>query len=628
MTSTDFRALSAIDQENFINGGGTISDSPVEGLLSSPQAVDQKEQVVSRENAGCSHSSFEGVTLDQSAQSPVPPISLDKPDFTGWDFANPIELLYFCDSEISSGRVTLYDWQIQFMLDFAAHDYTDAKPFQAVVRACNGSGKDRYIIASCIVWMAMKWRKTICVVTSASGAQLDNQTCRYIKTLCESFNRKFQAMTGVTFDVWDCTYRKYELDFGKLGISDGSFSHIFCYATDEPKKAEGYHPAESGAKMGIFVSEDKSVPDEINTAINKCTGYTHRCHVSTPGIPLGHFHDYCNLAIKRENIVSIQDDVKAEDWIEYHIPASKCFRHLKQSYINQMERDLPGGKNGAAYRSQVDAEFGTTDEMVVIPYTYIWQSYTNPPRHIPEAHNNGGLDLSDGGDETVLAVRNGNRLIAVIPFKFQDTEDTKDFLIKLFKEHGLDHPDARITADAGGIGKPILNALKRLGWTNIVFVLNQNKATLAATYANRGTEVFFNMRKLLENREIGLINEFKLNKQLGGRYYKLTNKNIHQLLSKPEQKSKGYPSPDRADAVNLCFWNYKSTVVEVPEDNVRPYYEWEQKKEEVKPEAVSFDLRSNVYDRHKIPTPSRGKDFSLLQEEIAENNKRRKLILN
>lgn len=605
MTLQDYIALSSEAQEEFINSGGVVDTNGYIAQCDSQSALSEGEIIVAD-------------AIDQV---------YDSPDFTGWNFASPVALLYFCDTEIASGRVKLHGWQIQFMLDFASHNFTDKKPFQSVVRACNGSGKDRFILASCIVWLAMKYRKTICVVTSSSGAQLDNQTCRYIKTLCLAFNAKFKKLTGAEFEVWKTTYRDYELDFGKLGIDDGSFSHIYCYATDEPKKAEGYHPMESGAKMGIFVSEDKSVPDEINTAINKCTGYTHRVHVSTPGLPLGHFYDYCMLAVKREAVTNVSE-VRPEDWVEYHIPASKC-DHIPSSYIIQMERDLPGGKTGAAFKSQVDAEFGTTDEMVVIPYTYIWRAFTHPPEHIPEPHNNGGLDLSDGGDETVLAVRNGNRLLKVIPFKFEDTEDTKDYLIKLFQENGLDHQDARITADAGGMGKPILNALKRLGWTNIVFVVNNNKAHLPTTYANRGTEVFFNMRKLLENKEIGLVNDLRLNKQLGGRYYRISNKNVHCLLSKKEQKNKDYPSPDRADAVNLCFWNYKSIHVEVPEDYSRPYAEVEaqQEKKEL-PIGNVFDLRQTTGSNRKMPTPSKNKDFSYLREEIAENNKRRLMLAN
>lgn len=623
MTLQEYQLLSPLDQEVFINNGGVLSS-----IQEQPSQVVTTQPVQTSSTTRGNVEQTDSIITDSQSDSTSFKDYADE-HFEGFAFKDPVELLFYCDAGIASGRVTLYDWQIQFMMDFAAHSYDDKHPFQSVVQACNGSGKDRYILATCIVWLAMRWRKTICVVTSSSAAQLDNQTCRYIKALAQGFNAKFSKDTGSVVEVWKCNYRNYQLDFSKLGQLDGSVSHVFCYATDEEKKAEGYHPSEFGAKMGIFVSEDKSVLDEINVAINKCTGYTHRVHVSTPGLPLGHFYDYCNLAIPRENINDCLKDVQSEDWIKYFIPASKCKGHLHESYIKMMERDLPGGKNGAAYKSQVDAEFGSGEAMVVIPYTYIWRAFTHLPTHVPEEFNTAGLDLSDGGDETCLAIRNGNRLLKVIPFKFEDTEDTHNHLIDLFNEYDLKVKGAKIYADAGGIGAPILKRLKRMGWTNIVFVVNNNTSYQPLVYANRGTEVFFNMRKLLERREIGLLNEPKLNKQLAGRYYRLSNKNVHQLLSKAEQKSKGYPSPDRADAVNLCFWGFKSTFIEVPEDKEeRPFHEQEKEEsEKIDTSLNTFDLRAHFNSGSKrFPHPMKGLGFSSLKEELAEYNKNIKLI--
>ena len=156
---------------------------------------------------------------------------------------------------------------------------TDEFPFQAVVRACNGSGKDKYVIAPCAVWLCMRYTQARCVITSASGDQLDNQTDAYIYQLCHAANRKIAP------NIWKLNYRYYEC----LATQ----SPMKLFATDEAGKAEGYHPLGHGKKMAIFMSEAKSVPNEINVAINKCTGYTHRVHVSTPGSNIGHFYDYC-----------------------------------------------------------------------------------------------------------------------------------------------------------------------------------------------------------------------------------------------------------------------------------------------------------------------------------------------
>lgn len=523
----------------------------------------------------------------------------------GFDFQSPVELLFLLDDDIASGRVKLHDWQLQYMLDFAARDYTDNDPFQSLVRACNGSGKDKYVIAPCVVWLCMAYIKARGVVTSSSGKQLDSQTCTYIDLLCNAANRKLGA------NIWKINYRYYEC------LATGS--PIECFATDEAGKAEGFHPLEYGRKMGLFMSEAKTVPDEVNVAFNKCTGYTHRAHVSTPGLPLGHFFDYCQRSPYRKDFDDLRK-LNPIDYVQYLVTAYDC-SHLSRTYIEQMKRDLPGGEGGAAFQSQVMAEFGTTDEMVVIPYTYIWQAVNRQKcDHFHEAFNNGGLDLSGGGDETVLVVRNGNKEIAVEPFKLDNSPAIRQKLRELFVKWGLNHPQATITADAGGLGKPILDEMKNDGWTNIRYVLNQSKAYDERVYVNRGAEMWFNFGKILQTGEILLSNDDKANRQLASRYYKITDKNKHQLESKMSARLKGHPSPDRADARVLCFSNYRSQLDKPPVD--KPYVQPEE------PKIVgAFDLRTwagGSGEKERLLHPSKGKRFSEYREEIQEYNALRK----
>jgi hypothetical protein len=528
----------------------------------------------------------------------------------GIDIKDPVELLMLLDENILNGTVVLHKWQIQFMLDFALGGQSDKFPFQAVVRACNGSGKDKYIIAPCVVWLCMRFRKARGIVTSSSGVQLDNQTEVYIRQLCEKANAIFGQ-------IWKCNYRYYEC------LATGS--PIVLFATDESGKAEGYHPLEPNSKMGIFVSEDKTVSDEINIALNKCTGYTHRCHVSTPGLPLGHFFDYCNTAVNRSSISS-SIDVKDIDWIQYHITAYDC-SHISKSYIEQMRRDLPGHENGAAFKSQVLAEFGTTDEMVVIPYTYIWKTIKNPPiKWLSEPHNKAGLDLSDGGDETVLTIRNGNKHLATIPFKFDNTEDTIEFLNEKFKEWKLSNAEAFIFADMGGLGKPMLDRMKRQGWSNIRYIDNRTASSRPKTYKNRGAELYFNVRLLFERGELILHEEPILIRQLSTRYYKLVDGSVHQLLSKLESRSRGYPSPDRADSFVLAFWDYKSTYTESIIKDL-PYEidkEIEKKRYEITPD---FDLKSWADGNQNKPLIDRVNfDSSDIMDELSDWNKQHRLV--
>lgn len=524
----------------------------------------------------------------------------------GFAFKDPVELLFFLDDDISSGRVVLHPWQVQFMLDFASKAHSKDTPFQACVQAANGSGKDKYIVAPCLVWLCMAFLQARGVATNGSGVQLDNQTEVYIRWLCEKANSKIGPK------IWKCNYRYYECT--------ATGSPIVLFATDEPNKAEGYHPIVAGAKMAIFTSESKAIPDSIFEALERCSGFTHRVDVSTPGLPLGYFYDTCISGLERKNVNDIKI-LASTQVLLYKITAHDC-SHITQAEIDRLESKLPGGKNNPVFKSSVLAEFGTTDEMVVIPYTYIWRAVNTPVEGgwIKESHNKGGLDLSDGGDETVLTVRNGNKVLAVIPFKFDNTEDTIAFLNEKFKEWDLKHPDALVFADCGGLGKPMIDRLKRQGWVNMRYLDNRNKAYEPRTYTNRGSETWFHLRKLLERHEIILPSDKTLIKQLSSRYYKITQKNTHQLLSKLESRSRGYPSPDRADSLVLAFCDYKSTFRE--DKNVERPFEL-PKDFNVKPKS-SFTERDWVKRREENKgltlNPSKDKDFRLYKKAIVAVN--------
>lgn len=528
----------------------------------------------------------------------------------GFDIANPVELLVLVNEDIREGRVKLHKWQIQFLIDFATGNRSKDDPFQAVVRACNGSGKDKYIIAPCVVWLGMRYPKVREIVTSSSGDQLDNQTDAYINQLCTDVNAFFG------FEVWKINYRYYEC------LVTGS--QMKLYATDEPGKAEGYHPLIDGGKMGIFLSEGKSIPDDIFAAIDRCTGYTHRIDVSTPGLPSGVFFDTVTSSVRREEIKSVLD-VPHDQYIQYHITAHDC-PHISASEIARMKRRM----KEYTYSSAVDAEFTTNEELVVVPYGVVNYAVHQVEQKFgwhKEAHNNAGLDLSAGGDETVLSVRNGNKLIKVIPFKLGNTEDTIDLLDELFREHKLTHPDALIYADCGGLGEPMLNSLKRRGWKNIRFVDNRNTPKQPRVYYNRGAETWFEFGKLCENREIILIDDDKTIRQLSSRLYKMTENNEIQLESKLKMKTKGKKSPDRADSVVLCFWNYKSKVLEdeLPEDK-RPF-----KLPEPEVTKATFTLKQwaqqdNNPFRGIFRTP-KPKDFSHVQKDLDRWNEQHKTVV-
>lgn len=527
----------------------------------------------------------------------------------GIEFDDSIEMLYFLDDDFLSGKEKLWDWQIEFAKDFAT-PASALKPFRAVVRAANGSGKDIYIIAPNAVFLASKYPNTTVVITSAGGVQLDRQTNRHVKRLCELWNAKLGQ------EVWKCNYRHYENLITK--------SVIELFVTDEAGRAEGWHPVVPNANLAIFVSEAKSVPEEIFIALARCTGFTHRVDVSSPGLPIGHFFNRCTASTKRKSIegegskLDVVDNKLHSGWIEYHITAYDC-PHLSTQYIEDCKLDY-GGENSWLFKTMVLAEFGTTDDMVVIGYHKVWNAINNTTiGHLKETNNVGGLDLSAGGDETVLVVRNGNKVIAIEGFKFDDTSATINNLESLFRKHNLVSDESPIYGDAGGLGKPMLDELRRRGWSNIKYILNQAAAFDSRVYVNRICERWFYFNKLLENREILLPDDKRLREQLSTRYYKhqdLTNKLV--LESKLQARSKGHPSPDRADAVILAFSNYKSKVAD---EGVERKPAIPVKEEPVRTgEFTMRDYVRRMEEKPLVESVTGSKDYSILRMFVDQHN--------
>lgn len=161
------------------------------------------------------------------------------------------------------------------------------------------------------------------------------------------------------------------------------------------------------------------------------------------------------------------------------------------------------------------------------------------------------MDLSAGGDETVLIARRGNTVVKEVTFRERDTTIVADRLALelsqlVQKEHEW------IFADDGGIGKSIIDMLRKMGWA-VRRVVNQSRALRPDQNGNRGAELWYTVKRLIEERTQRLDEASdKLKEQLYTRRYEKRNGKVW-LESKDKAKSEGNPSPDRADAYVLTF---------------------------------------------------------------------------
>lgn len=469
-------------------------------------------------------------------------------------FANPAVLLAFYDPLFwSGGDYHLYEWQKRILGSFA--DKLPNKPKHIAVAAAVGSGKSSMLIAPAANWTSL-FQKALSVITSASGAQLDMQSMRAVKNLAQNVNAYHQS------ELFDIQYR--HLEFNPTG------AYIEARVTDDPNLMEGFHPQTFGAEFSIFVDEAKGITEDMWPAILKWNGYTRRMDVTSPGEQGGTFYN---------NLVSGR-------WEAYEIRADDC-PHITQEYKDEVIATY--GIESPITRAILYAKFTDLSGSLVMTLDTIKRclDYALEKKLVPHreaAENNCGLDLSGGGDETVMSIWNGNKQLEIESMHFKDTMIAVDEIIRRINKWKLFNPSKR-KADAGGLGKPILDALARKGFP-FVRVYNQSRPQndiIGKSYLNRATEGWYRVARLFEECAlIPLPDKTQMN-QLANRYFK-KNVATGKLMVEPKAEARvhGHPSPDRADALILAV---EDLPVEQP------------KQQEKKRKSMSIDELIDHIDR-------------------------------
>jgi hypothetical protein len=409
------------------------------------------------------------------------------------------------------------------------YDPTDKQPIKEYLVANNSAGKDSTIIAPAIAWLLLTKIKAGVVLTSASHRQLKNQTEKNIRNFCDACNATF----GTTV-----------LEYKDLHIyCPLTASECIMFATDKAGNVEGYHPIEPGRELMIVLNEVKSVPDEIITAVLRCFGYTRWLEVSSAGLVDTHFHRMVKSAHTRypeipEPGESFTRTITVDDCP--HISDDN-----KQALINDC-----GGPDSPIALAALWSQFIFLDAVYVIP-SHLFD-YDPPTLGMLGNKLRAGLDLSLGGAETVLSIFRGNEHIGQETFRIHSEPKLTAILVETFERYKL--TASCINGDAGGMGLPILQRLEESGWP-VNRVRNEAKA-FRKVYRNRGTENWWTVRRLIQDKILKLMPDPKLFTQLKKRRYKIFEDNTLMVEPKPDAAARGEESPDRADALVLAFADF------------------------------------------------------------------------
>lgn len=407
--------------------------------------------------------------------------------------------------------INLYDWQRKVLRDLEPRDC------RVALRAANGSGKTSTVISAILIWHALVYPRSIAVTTAGVFRQVESQ-------LWPSLRNHIAKLGG----AWEVTSGEI-----RYLHPNGNTSRIIGYSATDPGRAEGWHAEyHEYHPLLMVVDEAKTVADPLFEAISRCQP-TRLLIASSPGGTSGAFY----RAFTKE----------ANMWQKHAVTAFDC-PHITQTQIDEVVQRY--GEKHPLTRSMIYGEFVDIGlESLVISLTQLQNCYNTPPRFRPGVRI-AGVDFAAGGDQNVICISDGNKILPMIAWREKDTMAAVGRFIVEFKKAGLEANN--IYADASGMGMVMCDALAESGWV-------VNRVNFGATaydnnaYTNRSAEMWYGMAKKIEDAEIILPEDEDLTAQLTCRRTITNSKGKLGVESKDSMRARGIASPDRADALALCL---------------------------------------------------------------------------
>lgn len=160
-----------------------------------------------------------------------------------------------------------------------------------------------------------------------------------------------------------------------------------------------------------------------------------------------------------------------------------------------------------------------------------------------------GVDVARFGDDSsVIHMRQGRDAESPGVHVYQQI-DSMTLAGEVSRIASEKRPDA-ILVDGGGVGGPVVDRLRQLGWD--VIEINFGAKATQKGYANMRAQMWGNMRAAIQDG-IRLPDDDDLKTDLTSVEYGYNVRNDLQLERKEDMKKRGLSSPDRADALALTY---------------------------------------------------------------------------
>ncbi len=392
---------------------------------------------------------------------------------------------------------------------------------RTTVRACHYSGKTW--AAGCLAhWWVRCFEPALVISTAPTDRQVKEVLWKEIRA------RHHQAALPGSLNRQDLTVSPTQRAFG--------------FTTSEPEKFQGWHEA----NILVIVDEASGVEEPIYEAIEGVlTGPNARLLlIGNPNNPGGTFYESFRSPLYEGGCFHI----RATDVPETLLPPGW-----------KTERLAEWGEESPIYQVRVMGNFPSQGEGSLIALAWVEAARQRESEPEPEQPIEIGVDMAaEGGDECVLYARQGQKVIAWDYWRNPDTMQSAGRIAAKARELGA----KVVKVDDIGIGKGTCDQLRHVLSGDGITVTGVNvgeAATDKERFFNRRSEIFWGLADRFKAGEVDIpaLDDLLLD-QLTQLRYTFTPRGQTKLESKADLKKRRaatsrWQSPDRADALALCF---------------------------------------------------------------------------
>jgi len=310
------------------------------------------------------------------------------------------------------------------------------------------------------------------------------------------------------------------------------------FSTDEPDRITGFH----NKHVLVIVDEGSGVPDEVYGAIENplAAGFTRLLLLGNPTQGTGKLKDSFTSPLYKNFHISAFDTPSFTGEGDYPFLINKEYAEQKK---------LEWGEDNPLYEVYIKGDFPSGETDRLIPFGLAEASINREVKPDDLDIIAIGVDTARfGDDENALYVRQGNKVIDSLFWRKSDTEANIGRVAHKIREYGT----SVVNIDEG-YNPGVVDGLRGLG-IKVRGVSFQGKARDSKTFANIRAEMYWGLAEIFKTGIIQIPDDKKLLKQLTDIKKKPLNRYDQIIIeSKDEMKSRGLKSPDRADALALCF---------------------------------------------------------------------------